>query len=201
MIILDVEQGSDLWFKARAGIPTASSFDKIITSTGKASTQGKAYMSKLIAEHFMGDKISMESNEWMLRGVELEPEAREYYEFQTDSIVQEVGLIYKDEDKFVSCSPDGIIGKKGLEIKCPAPHTHVDYLMADKLPSKYVAQVQGSMWVTGLKEWDFLSYHPDLPPLLLTVKADLVFHATLDELMIKFLAKLAEGKNIIGAKL
>ena len=30
MIILDVEQGSEDWFKARVGVPSASIFDKIV---------------------------------------------------------------------------------------------------------------------------------------------------------------------------
>jgi len=198
MIILDVDQGSEEWFAARCGIPTASCFDKIITSTGKSSTQNKGYCNKLVAEYFMGDKINVEQSEWMSRGVELEPEARDYYEFQTDIEMSEVGLVYKNDRKMVSCSPDGLSGERGLEIKCPAPHTHVEYLLADKLPAKYVAQVQGSMWVTGLKQWDFLSYHPDLPPLLLTVDADDVFHAALDELMKIFINSILTNRNIIS---
>ena len=201
MIILDVDQGSDEWFKARAGIPTASSFDKIITSTGKPSTQAKTYSNKLVAEYIIGDKINIDSNEWMQRGVELEPEAREYYEFQTDSEVKEVGLIYKDENKLVSCSPDGIMGDRGLEIKCPAPHTQIEYLLNDRLPSKYIAQVQGSMWVTGFKQWDFLSYHPDLPPLLITVHADKEFHGKLNILVDNFIEKMLENRDKVSARL
>jgi len=194
MIIVDVEQCSEAWFKARCGIPTASCFDKIITSTGKPSTQAKAYCNKLVAEYFMKDKISVDQNEWMSRGVELEPEARQAYEFLTDSEVSEVGLIYKDDDKLVSCSPDGLIGDRGLEIKCPAPHTHVEYLLAGKIPSKYVAQVQGSMWVTGLEQWDFMSYHPDMPPLIIKVDADKDFHNRLDLLMDKFINTMLDNR-------
>ncbi|MCP4992032.1 MAG: YqaJ viral recombinase family protein, partial [Colwellia sp.] len=133
----------------------------------------------------------------MQRGTELEPEARNYYQFITDVPVKEVGLIYKNKDKLISCSPDGISKDRGLEIKCPAPHTHIEYLLNDKLPTKYIPQVQGSMWVTGLKKWDFLSYHPDLPPLLLTVDADEIFHNTLDELMEKFVECLLIKRNAI----
>ncbi len=200
MIILDVEQGSEEWFQARCGIPTASCFDKIITPTGKASTQHKAYCNKLVAEYFLKDKISIEQNEWMLRGTELEPEARAYYQIITDINIDEVGLIYKDDNKLISCSPDGIAKDRGLEIKCPAPHTHVEYLLNDRLPTKYIPQVQGSMWVTGLKKWDFLSYHPDLPPLLLTVEADDDFHIKLDDLMKPFVQNILINRSIIADK-
>ncbi len=197
MIILDVEQGSSEWFKARCGIPTASCFDKIITPGGKASSQHITYSNKLVAEYIMKESINIEQNEWMQRGTELEPEARNYYQFITDVDVKEVGLIYKNKDKLISCSPDGLADDRGLEIKCPAPHTHIEYLLNDKLPTKYIPQVQGSMWVTGLKQWDFLSYHPDLPPLLLTVDADEIFHNTLDELMEKFVECLLIKRNAI----
>jgi hypothetical protein len=42
MITHDVTQGSPEWLEARLGIPTASEFDKIITPTGKPSTQYEA---------------------------------------------------------------------------------------------------------------------------------------------------------------
>ena len=46
----------------------------------------------------------------------------------------------------------------------------MQYLLDQKLPTTYIPQVQGSMWITGFDSWDFLSYHPDLEPLLIHVK-------------------------------
>ena len=103
----DIEQGSDEWFKARCGIPTASSFDKIITSTGKKSTQSEAYMNSLLAEFITQEKASVKQSDWMARGIELEPEARATYEFITDSKVEETGIVYKDDSRMVSCSSIG----------------------------------------------------------------------------------------------
>lgn len=201
MITLDVKQGSPEWFEARCGIPTASCFDKILTTTGKKSTQSKTYLNKLIAEHFLREKTQTEQNEWMTRGIELESEARDYYQIITDSNVDEVGLIYKDESKMVSCSPDGMLNDRGLEIKCPAPHTHVEYLLGNKLPTKYVLQVHGSMWVTGLDKWDFLSYHPDLPHLLITVERDDDLIGAINEHVNNFLSELTNGKIVIQGKM
>ena len=51
-----------------------------------------------------------------------EPKAREYYGFNRDLDVAEIGLIYRDTDHMVAASPDGLAGDDGLiEIKCPSP--------------------------------------------------------------------------------
>jgi hypothetical protein len=145
MITLNVEQNSPEWFEARCGIPTASSFKEIFTSQGKPSASATNYMHKLLAEWLTGSKTEIKQTEWMERGSLMEDEARAWYEFQTGNAVMQVGLVYKDETKMIACSPDGLISYgNGLEIKCPAAHTHVKYLLANKLPSEYVPQVQGS---------------------------------------------------------
>ena len=50
MIILDHEQGSEEWLAARLGKPSASSFSKLITQTGKPSSSADGYINELIAE-------------------------------------------------------------------------------------------------------------------------------------------------------
>jgi len=195
MIKVDCEQMSDEWFSLRCGIPTASSFDKIFTTTGKPSTQSEAYMNTLLAEWLTGEKQSIKQSECMTRGIELEDEARSAYEFVTDSDVETTGIVFKDEDKLVSCSPDGLLDTKGLEIKCPAPGTHVGYLMQGGIPTTYIQQVQGSMWVTGLDEWDFVSYCPGIKPVIITVEKDENLHIAIDEIMNKFLLDM-QNKRI-----
>ncbi len=49
----------------------------------------------------------------MLRGIELEPEAVEVYEFIVGEAVQEVGVCWLDESKRVGASPDRLVGSKG----------------------------------------------------------------------------------------
>ena len=131
----------------------------------------------------------------MERGVLLEQEARDYYQFQTDNEVKQVGLVYKDETKMISCSPDGLMDKSGLEIKCPAPHTHIKYLLAGKLPSEYVPQVQGSIWITGADSWDFVSYHPDIEPMLIHVERDDEYIEKLESEINKFVSKLIKQRE------
>lgn len=190
MIAVDCEQMSEEWFAMRAGIPTASSFDKIFTSTGKKSTQADAYMNTLVAEWLTGGKAEGYTSDWMARGIEMEAEARAAYEFITESEVSGTGIVFKDEDRLASCSPDGLLINKGLEIKCPAPGTHVGYLMAGKLPTTYVSQVQGSMWVTGFESWDFVSYCPGIKPVIITVNRDDKLMGMIDDIMAEFLTEM-----------
>lgn len=195
MIKVDVEQMSPEWYELRAGIPTASSFDKIFTSTGKPSAQSGAYMNTLLAEWLTGEKQSIKQSDWMTRGIELESEACSAYEFVTDAEVEHVGLVFRDEDRLVSCSPDGLMEDKGLEIKCPAPGTHVGYLMSGKLPTNYIPQVQGSMWVTGLESWDFVSYCPGVKPVIITVERNEKLHKAIDNIMAEFLTDMISKRE------
>ena len=96
MIILDHEQGTDEWLAARLGKPSASNFGKLITATGKPSTSAVGYINQLIAERFVGKSEPFYVNDHMARGTELEPEAREAYEFITGKEVIEFGFILDD---------------------------------------------------------------------------------------------------------
>ena len=172
MRVYDFEQGTPEWLNSRLGCPSGSGFDKLITATGKPSTQAEGYVNQLIAELLTGETTYVKKTEWMERGNELEPRARDYYELATGNTVVETGFCKHDQ---LECgiSPDGIIGDNGLiEIKCPSPSVHVAYLRAGVLPTKYKQQVQGQMWITE-REWcDFLSYHPSMPALLVRVHRD-----------------------------
>ena len=188
----DLEQQTDEWHRLRAGVATASNFDKLITPTGKPSSQIDSYASQLVAEALMGHTISLEQTAWMQRGVELETEARAYYELTAGIDVEQIGFVLSD-DGTVGCSPDGLVSSDGLvEIKCPAPHTHIDYLLGGELPGKYRAQVQGQLWLTE-REWcDFVSYHPELPALIVRVKRDNEYIAALEQAAIQLSEKVSE---------
>jgi len=171
-IITDFEQGSEAWHLQRAGKPTASCFGKLYTGTGRTSIQRAGYIDDLLAERLLGTPLDSYSNHWMDRGTKLEPEARAYYEFAKDTDVLVPGFVETD-DGLIGCSPDGLVGGDGgVEIKCPSPGVHVSYLRRGKLPAKYVAQVQGCMWVCERQWWDFMSYHPDMDPLIIRIDRD-----------------------------
>lgn len=186
----DIEQGSDAWFAEKAGKPGASSFDKIITTKGEPSKTRADYIFELAAERIIGRKADGYSNAAMLRGTAMEPEGRALFEFITGRELKQVGLVYRDEDRRVLCSPDGLLEAAGFEQKNPAAKTHAKYLLGGKLPSEYFQQVQGSMWVCGFESWYFMSNYPGMPPLILEVKRDDKWIAKLETLMAEFLDEL-----------
>ncbi|MCK5605058.1 YqaJ viral recombinase family protein [Candidatus Pacearchaeota archaeon] len=202
MIIENFEQGSPEWFAARVGIPSASVFDKLITSKGALSTSRQKLIYKLAGEKVLGEKEEGYSNGAMQRGIELEPEARSLFELITGKEVKEVGLCYYDERKDRSCSPDGLVGTgmtlmEGLEIKCPELATHVEYLMGNKLPTKYFAQVQGSMYITGLEKWYFMSYFPSMKPLIIEIVRDEIWIAKLSKALDDLVVELDETHKLL----
>jgi hypothetical protein len=170
MIILTDEQGSPEWLASRLGRPSASMFSNLITTSGKPSSSAKKYIAEMVAERLTGRSKPFYTNDHMERGNFLETEAREAYEFITDLEVVETGFILHDSEEF-GCSPDGLVANDGgLEVKCPSDGVHAGYLIDGKVPTKYYQQVQGCMWVTGRDWWDFMSYHPEMPHLLVRME-------------------------------
>ncbi len=167
MRVHNVEQGTEEWLKLRCGIATGSEFNKLVTATGKASSQVKAYAMLLAAEDYAGGPVDpFQGNSATERGHLLEPDAREFYAFTISEPVTEVGFVTNDEET-VGCSPDSLVGEKGLlEIKCPLAPKFLDclkYTKEGQCPPDYFLQVQGQLYVTG-REWcDLFVYHPQLP--------------------------------------
>jgi hypothetical protein len=167
--------------------------------TGKPSSQRQKYLYQLAGERLLGTKEESYQSAAMTRGIELESEARAAYEFIADREVEEVGLCYKNAEKQLSCSPDGLMqeGKRGLEIKCPSLAVHTEYLHKGKLPSKYFQQVHGSLYVTGYNSWDFMSYYPGLPPLIVEVKPDDKFMKSLEKELDSFCFELIDITEVL----
>lgn len=198
MITVDCEQGTPEWYSSRAEIPTASNFGRLITPTGKPSTQADAYLNELLGEYATGttDEESY-SGFWMERGKELEPEARLAYQIVTGHKVTQTGFVYKDDNRLVGCSPDGLVMdiERGCEIKCPMEKHWAAYYIANECPKDYRAQVQGSMWITGFEAWDFVAYHPNYEPFIVTVKRDKTFQKAIDEIVPSFIERLLKGRQ------
>ena len=203
MIIHDkVEQYTPEWWSLRRGLPTASRADKITTPTGKYSTQSRAYAHELIASEVMGneDESKIEASEWMLRGLELEGEARDWFGLKLGNEVHEIGFI-TDNDNTRGCSPDGAIWtgpgqlECTVEIKCPMGKTHVGYLLAGVLPTFYGPQVHMTMSITG-KPAVFISYHPSFKPLVVTVEPD-EYTEMIGKALDKFVVEIAEMRELL----
>lgn len=159
MQIINCQQGSEEWLKARLGIPSASNFSKIVTSTGKLSESLRKYAEELVSDMLIIEPEEGYKNADMLRGNELEPEAAQAYQEYTFNTVEECGFMIKDGAGY---SPDRMVDENGLiEIKCPNKVTHTKYLLDKKLPIKYLQQCQGGLMVSNRKWLDFISFHPN----------------------------------------
>jgi hypothetical protein len=176
--IVECQQYTPEWYEARRGIPTASSFDRIITPTGKYSAGARGYICELIADtvnqspNFFSETGRRPMNHAMQVGADTEPEARRWYAFERDVQVKQVGFVLSDCGRY-GCSPDGLVGDDGLlELKCPAGKAQVEYLLAGGLPADYRPQVHGQLLVTGRKWVDFVSYADYLPTLIVRVVPD-----------------------------
>jgi hypothetical protein len=201
MKIIDVVQGTVEWEMARLGIPTASCFDKIVSPKKLLpSSTAVSYRNQLLAEWFLGYPLEFGSgnNGWTQRGTEMEAEARAFFEFRYDLAVRQVGLCLRD-DEMVGCSPDGLIGEdEGVELKCPAIHTHIGYMLSpDTLLDEYRSQTQGGLYVTGRKRWHLMSYHPKLPPVRLIIEPDPKHIAALNAALGPFVASLLAGRELL----
>ncbi|TJZ75612.1 lambda exonuclease family protein [Chitiniphilus eburneus] len=177
------EQGSQAWRDGRAGRITASCFAeaiamKEVVTQRENKKQGlerktklvptdtrNTYMRSLIAEILSGQpkpEVSSRSLEW---GKEHEPLARELYELKSGNFVEQTGLVVHPDFDFIAASPDGLIDDDGgLEMKCPKdPQIHIKTWM-EGMPDEHIAQIQGGMFVTGRKWWDFVSFDPRQTP-------------------------------------
>lgn len=196
MRLHECQQYSPEWWEARRGIPTASNFDKIVTSTGKPSSQQDAYIAELICDLYDPHYPRKETYQSaaMKNGTILEPQARSEFMLATGYDVDEVGFITTDDGR-VGCSPDGLVGESaGLELKSPQLQTHLQYLMANKLPARYKLQVHGSMWVTGRTAWHFASYYPGMTLFMVKVEWD-DFTGKIGEALTAFAHRLDEAKQ------
>jgi len=198
MKVVTAEQRTPEWYASRMGIPTASSFDKIITPKGELSTQRTKYLYKLVAEKLSGTVEETYINLAMQHGIDTEDEARKVYELVTLNDVEQVGFCLSDCERY-GASPDGLVGDDGLlEIKCPKAETHIEYLLNGKLPTAYFQQVQGQLLVTGRKWCDFMSYYPNLKPFIVRVERDDEFLSKLEQALIDFDAEKKEIMDKIG---
>lgn len=194
LITLNCEQGTEEWLTARLGIPTATGVSNIVTPSGKKSSAWTSYLAELVAESIEGLTEGYKSTD-MLRGNQLEEQARMAYEFATGNDVVQVGGVYRNADKDMMISPDGLIPtlRKGLEIKCPKMKTHIKYIIEGVVPSEYIIQVQVALWVTGYDSWDFVSYCPEYQKQTLfihTAERDPVLMKAFDKYIPQFIETL-----------
>jgi putative phage-type endonuclease len=161
-----IVQGSPEWFAVRCGKVTASRVADVIakTKTGYGASRAN-YAAELIAERLTQSTAASFTNAAMQWGTDQEPHARAAYCFLHDVDVEEIAFVDHPEIAMSGASPDGLVGLDGLvEFKCPNTATHLDTLLSETVPGKYVTQMQWQMACTGRAYCDFASFDPRLPP-------------------------------------
>lgn len=178
LVVLDVEQGSEEWFQARKGIPSASKFGTIMASgkDGGESITRLEYLRRLAGE-VITERVAEETfkSSAMERGKEMEPEAVADYEDRNGVIVQRVGLgINFSGLKRCCASPDGLVGfDGGLETKTMRPDKMIPLLeRGASLQPEHRAQVFGNMLVFEREHWDFKIFYPKMPKFEVRVYRD-----------------------------
>ena len=86
-----------------------------------------------------------------------------------------------DDDHSVGCSPDRLVGDKGLlEIKAPLPHTQIEYWISGEVHERFRPQLQGQLYVSQRSWVDILCWHEVLPKVVMRVEPDEEFIKALD---------------------
>jgi hypothetical protein len=199
MEVFNCEQGSPEWFAARAGIPTASQYATVMASGrgGAESKTRRSYMLKLAGEIITGEPMDNISTRHTERGHEMEPEARNFYAFQTDTEPQLVGFIRNGQ---TGASPDSLVGNDGLlEIKTKLPHLLADVILKGDFPADHKAQCQGQLWVAE-REWiDLVCYWPKMPRFIVRAYRDEEYIKQIASAVGQFNEELAETVALLQA--
>lgn len=161
-----MEQRTFEWKEARRGLFTASGIHRLMGAKGLGQT-GESYILEKVTEA-LGVDLNEVSTYAMQYGIDMEPQAKAYYEQSFDCSITDVGFIIAAWCNESGASPDGIINnQKLIEIKCPFNHVHHTQNLliksADdlkKLRPEYYWQIQHQMAVTEIYKCDFVSYCP-----------------------------------------
>jgi len=164
------------WWAARLGKVTASRVADVVAKNKAGPSASRTnYMAQLICERLTGVVAESFTTPAMQWGIDQEPHARAAYSAKTGNLVDEVGFIDHPEIEGAGASPDGVVEEDGLiEIKCQSLANSLDFILTEKIPSRYRMQMQWQMACTGRPWCDFVSYDARLPEnlRLLVIRVD-----------------------------
>jgi hypothetical protein len=193
----DIQQNTHEWVEIKLGKFSASICAELLMDKKTVGYTG--LIQKIIEERITGipsESKKFQGNVFTDRGHELEPIARNDYEFRTLTEIKQIGVIELDE--WVLCSPDGLIGDNGLyQAKCPIFNTQLEYLKTKKIPTNYYKQMQFELYVSGREYNVFNSYHPHLPPVDIIVNRDEVLICEIDKRLLEAKEEVLEEIEFI----
>jgi hypothetical protein len=217
MKILPGEQLSAAWLQHHVGRVTGSNMASIVgtTATGRPTAKRAAYYRMKLGEMLTGmvNQDTYVSRD-MLLGLEHEPLARAAYEVEENVMVEEVGFAIHDTVKGLGGSVDGVVldprvpgPPRGMvEIKCPRPGTHAQWMRERRIPEMHVPQINTYLEVMDLEWCDFVSFSPFVPKEMRTFivrqERDLVAGAKIRQATADFIGELndaiADLRSMVG---
>lgn len=156
----DFVQGTPEWRAFRAGKFSASKGAVIM---GGLETSGlDSYIKDLAWERVYGPIEGGFRSAAMERGNETEPAARDWYAFEHDVAVEEVGCVSHAYVPNLVWSPDGMFNscRQAIEAKCPLHKAWMEVKRTGKVPAEYRWQTKLAMCIGQLTHMDFVCYHP-----------------------------------------
>lgn len=170
MKVIECDQGSPEWHRARAGVITASMFVEVRKRLKSGPNKGDYteaahdYAFNLAMERISGEPMDTDQFETyaMRRGHELEPEARLLHEERLGMMIQHAGFIVSDCGRF-GASADGLIGDDGgSEYKCLVSPKRIRKVLLNDDLSEFQDQMQGCMMIAERSWWHYGLYCPQL---------------------------------------
>ena len=178
----DLDQRDAAWYEARRGIVTASAVGLLVTPTLKVANNdtSRAHLASLAAERITGRVEDSPTSRDTLRGILDEPLARDHYATHR-SPVTECGLMVREiGGARLGYSPDGLVGDDGLiEIKSRTPKKHLATILADRVPTENMAQIQAGLYVSGRSWCDYVSWCGGMPMWVVRVTPDSEWQAVI----------------------
>lgn len=169
----DLVQGSQQWYAARSGIPTASCAHLILTPKKlQISEQRKSYACRLIAERLLNWQAdSLDKIQHIADGKAGEPFAVAQLEEVYDIETKRVGFIRTSDGRF-GASPDRVVCANGsggigaisttVEIKCPTIPVQIERLIFGN-DEAYLLQRQMQLWVAEADKSLYYSWSDRMP--------------------------------------
>ena len=94
------------------------------------------------------------------------------------------------DDGRLACSPDRIVDwSHAVEIKCPAPWTHIQYSVLGP-QTEYYMQIHGLLYVGEFERISFFSFCPGMPCVVHEIKRDKKMLRALGEVLPLFCDEL-----------
>jgi hypothetical protein len=154
----NIIQGDEEWHKVRYG-KIGGTLSKGLFI--KSDTLLEDILSELCEEFDLKESYQSES---MLRGSELEPEARKALNSYLSINLLECGWLQCEENEFLGISPDGITSDETItsEIKCPGAKKHLQTIRNNDIPNDNIHQCLHYFTINPkLEKHYFCSYRPE----------------------------------------